>query len=179
MSKRSKVIRNLRKNYTYTLDQLHKTFEIHSQTARGWIKRSINPLKCIYKKPTLIYSEDLRSFLKLENQRRKTTLEPSQMFCLGCRKGRHPLGGRVHYKFNGKAVSLKGICSECHAVMNKQTSSRTLNQIMPLYQKATIEELDILRNTNKLDMTQVDNKPTCIESEVLDNEPTQSKRNSK
>lgn len=179
MSKRSKIIRNLKKNYTYTLDQLQKDFETHPQTVRGWINRPGNPLKCIHKKPTLIFSEDFRDFLKHENQRRKINLEPTQMFCMGCRKGRHPLGSRVHFKFNGNAVSLKGICSECHVVMNKQTSSKTLNQIMPLYQKATIEELDILRNTNKLVMTQVDDVTAYGESEALNNEPIKSKGNLK
>jgi hypothetical protein len=179
MSKRSKIIRNLKKNYTYTLDQLQKDFETHPQTIRGWINRLENPLKCIHKKPTLVFSEDFRNFLRQESQRRKIILEPTQMLCMSCRKGKHPLGNQVHFKFNGNAVSLKGICPECRTIMNKQTSSKTLNQIMPLYQKVTIVELDILRNANKLDTTQANDKPAYSESEVLNNEVIESKGNVK
>lgn len=167
MTRYSKMVQTLRKNYTYTLDQLHKAFDLHPQTVRGWIKRSQNSLKCIQRNPTFVFSEELRGFLKRENQNRKTILEPTHMFCMSCKKGKHPLDNQVYFQFKGKAVSLKAICPGCHVLMNKQTSSRTLNQIMPLYQKVTREALDILRINNKLEETQNRSLEQSVENDVF------------
>ena len=86
-----------------------------------------------------------------EDQKRKIPLEPDQMFCMACKKGRHPIDSMAHFQFKGRAtVTLKGICPECRSQMNKQTSSKALNQIVPLYKKVTREELDRLRTGNNL-----------------------------
>lgn len=175
MTRYSKMIQTLRKNYTYTLDQLHKVFDLHPQTIRGWIKRSQNSLKCIQRNPTFVFSEDLRIFLRQERQKRKTILEPTQMFCMSCKKGKHPLDNQVYFQFRGKAVSLKAICPECRALMNRHTSSKTLNQIMPLYQKATREALDILRINNKLVETQNRTMVQSIEIDVNASDDQKSK----
>lgn len=147
MSKYSKMVKTLRKNYTYSAQDLQAGFAIHPQTLRGWVKHGTYPLAAISYRPLLIFSEDLRQWLKERDAERKTQLKLNEMYCLSCKISTPPLAHTVAFIDKGITTQLAGYCPQCCRQMRKTTNSEKLANIRPMLKAVSLEDLHILGRT--------------------------------
>jgi hypothetical protein len=167
MSKYSKAIKGMKKDYTYSLKQLHDKFGFHPQTVRGWIKEHQLPI--IQSRPLWIFSEVLRDHLSKELKKRRFTLELQQFNCLSCKRPQLPLQNKVYFEEVGEMVNLRGICKECTTMMFKPQSKEKLKQITPLFKKISLQELNILWGTNSKQETHLSKNLTSHSNEPTTN----------
>lgn len=171
MSKYSKAIKGIRRNYTYDLKQLHKDFGFHPQTVRGWIKEFNLPV--IQLKPLLIFSEVVREHLSKQEKARKIVLKESQLLCLSCKSSSIPLENKVYFEDLGKTIALRGFCGICKGNIRLVQSKQKLATVTPMFKKITLEELNILGRTISNEkthlgknLTSTPNEP-CTDSHLL------------
>lgn len=147
MSRNTQLIKRLRKNYTYTAQQLYEQFGVHPQTLRTWSKDSNQPLKLMAQRPTLIFSEDLRDYLSLKVKHQKTSLESIQLYCLACRERKQPYQKKVAFVPKDTRTYMRAICPTCYRLMSKAQSTAKLAAATPLVERISLEDLHILSRT--------------------------------
>lgn len=147
MSRYSKTAARLKKNYSYTTERLEKDFGFHPQTVRRWAKDKKDPLPTIQQKPLLIFSEDLRAWLKKKDSDRKTSLALKECFCMACHAAKEPLEDKVYLDASSKKVWIKAICPTCGTIMNKKLSCRNAALVEQFLLTVTLAELHILGRT--------------------------------
>ena len=169
MSRYSKLIKNLRKNYSYTTARLQKDFGLHPQTVRGWVNNKKNPLPCIQKRPLLIFSEDLRAWLRQIAQDRKTKLEVKQCYCTACRKAKYPLEDKVYLDICKTKALMKGVCPTCGNPMNKGISIQKLELMHQYFTIITVADLHILGRATSNEKTHLGTTAKSTPSEPVNN----------
>ncbi len=163
MSKYSKAIKGMRKNYTYTLKQFCNDFNFHPQTIRGWIKEY--QLPTVQNRPVLIFSEVLREHLSKELTKRQFTLKLQEFNCFSCKKPQHPFQNKVHFEDAGKMVNLRAVCKVCKTMMRKPQSKQKLDEATPFFKKISLEELNILWRINNKQKTHLSENLTSHSNE--------------
>lgn len=147
MSRYSKTVGRLKKNYSYTTARLEKDFGFHPQTVRRWVKDKKAPLPTIQQKPLLIFSEDLRAWLKKKDSDRKTSLELKEFLCMACHTAKEPLEDMVYLHVLPNKALMKGNCPTCGTIMNKKLSCKNAALIEQFLLTVTLAELHILGRT--------------------------------
>jgi hypothetical protein len=167
MSKYSLLVRRLRKNYTYSAEQLQDDFAIHTQTLRSWVKDKATPLKTLGTRPLLVFSEDLREWLSQKDKARKVVLELTQFHCMACKAAKTPLENKAAFVPSGKLVRVKGICPTCYTFMNKVQAKHKLDIATPLLERVSLEDLHILGRTKYSEKAHLGKIATSTPSEPL------------
>ena len=86
--------------------------KLHPQTVRGWIKKE--GLSCIKDSEWLIFSGDLKEFLKKRNQTGKVTMSLNEFNCLSCQKIITPTSDSITVtKRTNGTYNVKSICPKC------------------------------------------------------------------
>lgn len=148
MSRYSKTAVRLKKNYSYTTERLEKEYGFHPQTVRRWVKDKETPLPTIQQKPLLIFSEDLRAWLKKKDSDRKTSLELKEFYCMACHTAKEPLEDKVYLHVLSNKALMKGNCPTCRTIMNKKLSCKDAALVEQFLLTVTLAELHILGRTN-------------------------------
>ncbi|MBI1363150.1 MAG: hypothetical protein GC134_04125 [Proteobacteria bacterium] len=150
MSKHKKMISGLRHNYTYTTSQLQQQFGIHPHTVRRWVKDSNFPNPPIQPRPLMVFSEDLRAYLRTKEQARKTSLQATEFYCMGCKAAKQAEGNQVYVETIKLTTRLKAVCPSCGAFMNKAQSISKLDSVTPFFKRInTLAELHILSRATR------------------------------
>lgn len=129
--KRCYDTRRIKREYSYTLQEIAKLYGIHKNAVRQWIKRGLQ--KIDKQKPLLIHGSALFSFLKAQQKKRKSTLNANEFYCLKCRVPRVAYENAVDIVIrNNTQLSIQGLCSEC------ETPLRRVGRVsrIPDYEKA-------------------------------------------
>lgn len=120
MSRRLYPHNRVRYWYVYDIDDICTLFAdlgLHPQTIRAWIK---NGLKTIDNgKPTLIYGNDLITFLKTRNAQNKCAVAFDEMFCMGCKDARPIYQNKIIIEQDHNKLRAKGHCRVCKGKINK------------------------------------------------------------
>lgn len=167
MSKYSKAVKGMKRNYTYTLKQFCDAFDFHPQTVRSWIKEY--QLPTVQNRPLLIFSEVLREHLSKEIAKRKFNLELQEFNCFSCSKPQLPFQNKVHFEDDGKMVNLRAVCKVCKTMMRKPQSKQKLAEATPFFKKISLEELNILWRTNSKQKTHLSKNLTSHSNEPTKN----------
>lgn len=167
MSKQGNAINRLKKNYTYTVQQLQEDFGFHPQTIRKWVKD--NSLPVIQQRPMLIFSEVLRNYFIQQRKEKKAVLEHQQMYCLPCRQPRLPLESKVHYEDGKNVMTMRGVCPECNTLMLKKQSKEKALKIQPLLKTISLRDLHILQRANSNEETHLSKNLTSHSNEPANN----------
>lgn len=108
----------IKKNYSYTIQEISEILHVHSSNVRLWIKNGLKTIDSI--KPFLIHCEDLKTFLAARQSKRKCKCQFEEFYCLKCRAARSPTPNTVIATIkNKKIVNLSGNCSICGSRLNK------------------------------------------------------------
>ena len=83
----------VKKASTYDTKELARALGVTPATVRNLYRRGMPALTS--KTPYLFIGEGVREFIKAERNANKRPLEPDQLYCPACRKGRRPFAMMV------------------------------------------------------------------------------------
>jgi hypothetical protein len=137
----------IKKNYSYTIQEISEILCVHVGTVRSWIKDGLKTIDST--KPFLIYCEDLRSFLSIKQNKRKHKCSFNEFYCLKCRNTVLAATGTVSITTrNEKIANLSGICSICSSRINKTISVQKIPEAIKAFNILTLQNKHILELTS-------------------------------
>jgi hypothetical protein len=113
--------RRVKRLRTYNVHEAAKATGATSSTVRQWHKNGLEAVKGVY--PLIFRGVDLIAFFDQRNKASKQPCGPGRIFCLHCKKPKVPAFGEVEFWPEGpKLGTLKGLCPDCAATINRRTS---------------------------------------------------------
>ena len=135
--RRTYNLRLVRREYSYTIQEIAALFGLHKNTLSQWLKAGLKPID--RSRPMLIHGSDLINFLLARQSARRTRCQPDEFFCFRCRTPRHPLGRKVDVQpRNAKLLNLVAICAECGTTIRKVGSAKKRAFFCQLFSAATL-----------------------------------------
>lgn len=117
-------LRLLRRNYTYTVEEVGSLFDIAPDTVFRWIRNEGLP-RIAGSKKYFVHSSDLCSFLEKKNAKNKQPCAEDQIYCCKCHKPQNPnLVSLKSQKMPNMTIRVSGHCSVCNTRMNTFVSSK-------------------------------------------------------
>jgi|GEM_PF-2989610 len=163
MSRDTLMIKRLKKDYTYTAEQLYQVFGVHSRTLSGWHKN--NGLNLVKNRPLMVFSEELRVFLSHKVKQRKTKLALTEFYCMSCKCAKQGHEGKVHIEDLGHMLQVKAICPTCGSILNRRHNKEKYQTVTPLVRAITLADLHIVQRTIKSEKTHLDESTNNTPSE--------------
>lgn len=106
---------------SYTVEEVARTFGVHKQTVRNWIKVGLASLTD--KRPHLILGRELLDFHTRRRQAGKQKCRRGELYCLRCRSPKCPAGDMLDYlPMNLVSGNLRGICPTCDGLVHRRVS---------------------------------------------------------
>jgi hypothetical protein len=124
-------LRLIRKDYSYTAEEVAKLFHINYQTVLRWVEDGLPIIPDT--RPFLIYSVDLHTFLATRQAKRRHPCASDQMFCLKCRLPRGVKQGTLTAVPIPKFIQLKACCDVCGGKVSKVVKPETWGENHPFY----------------------------------------------
>jgi hypothetical protein len=126
-------LRRVRKNYTYSVEEIAELFGVCHPTVFRWIKdEGLGRLP--NSKKYFVHGADLVRFLERKTEKRKRPMTDGEMYCCKCRKPQHPVHASIIVKnLPNKTVRIFGMCAVCATKMNKVVSEKKWDKNHPLY----------------------------------------------
>ena len=128
-------IRRIKKNQSYTVEELADVVRATQATVRNWIKAGMHVLDG--NRPLFVMGFQAQDFLRNRTVKAKRPLAAGELYCLGCKAPRMPLGLMADYlPSTATSGRLKALCECCQRQVFRSISSE---------QKAVFSEfLDIV-----------------------------------
>jgi hypothetical protein len=121
MANRRHSARRVKKLRTYNVREAAKATGATPGTVRQWHKGGLEAVAGIY--PLIFRGVDIIAFLKARDITRKQPCGPGRLFCLRCKEPKSPAFGEAEFWPDGpKLGTLRGLCPDCTATMNRRTS---------------------------------------------------------
>ena len=131
--KRKPDLRRIRTTETYTLQKIADDLGNCIGTVRRWRREGLPSID--ENKPTLIYGEVLKNWLKERWAARKHKCLTNEFFCLKCRSPRTARTGSVSIRHrNTKTLTIMALCGTCGTRMNKSGSLARLAEIQATFE---------------------------------------------
>ena len=131
--RRTKRLRGVRANRSYTVAELANAIGVTEQTVRAWIKAGLPAMDT--SRPTLIRGADIVSFSAEKQETRRRKLARDEFYCLTCKAPRRPLGSLVDYVPTTSATGrMEGLCEFCERACNKMVSKRELPALETVFE---------------------------------------------
>mgnify|MGYP005686776667 CR=1 FL=1 len=162
MSRDSLMVKRLKKNYTYSAKQLHEAFGVHSRTLSGWQCKGLILIK---NRPLIVFSEDLREFLRQKVAQRKTKLQFTEFYCMSCKVAKQSCKGKVHIQPLNNILQVKAVCPDCGVFLNRRHNKKKYEDITPLMRAISLEDLHILQRTIRSEKTHLNEATNNTSSE--------------
>jgi excisionase family DNA binding protein len=126
-------LRLVRRNYTYTVDEVAGLFDITPDTVFRWIRNEhLKRLPATRK--YYIHSSDLKAFLEEKNAKNKHPCAEGEIYCCKCRRPRPPRAASIKSKkYPNKAIHISGKCSVCDTRQNKFVSAKKWSKTHPFH----------------------------------------------
>jgi hypothetical protein len=125
--KRTYNTRLVKRDYPYFVGEIAELFHLHPNAVRRWLKAGLVSLDD--HRPILIHGSDLIDFLDMRQAARKQKCAADELFCLRCRRPRHPRLGRVKLRFRSETrLELSGVCEACGTRMHRAGSAARLEE---------------------------------------------------
>jgi hypothetical protein len=121
MANRQHSVRHLQKRRTYNIREAAKATGATPGTVRNWQKNGLESVFGVY--PAIFRGIDIIAFVRLRNRARKQPCGPGRLFCFRCKAPKQPAFDEVEFWPDGpKLGSLRGLCPDCAATMNRRVS---------------------------------------------------------
>ncbi len=122
-SSRTPNARLVKRDATFTVDEIAELFTVHPNTVRNWMASGLKSIDG--RRPLLIHGSDLIAYLHHQQKRRKRTCAPGELFCFKCRAPRSPKDGILSLENqNARVMRAVGNCEVCGTRMFKAVSRR-------------------------------------------------------
>jgi len=132
-AKRSCSLKNVRRNYTYTPEEIAGLFNVAPSTVFRWIRQEgLDRIEA--GKKYHVHSSALIAFINEQNKKRKVKCKADQIYCFKCRAASHVRENSLKIVVlpNG-TVRISAQCMVCGCKMNKAISSQNYNENHPLF----------------------------------------------
>lgn len=130
-------VRMIRRDLSYTVEEVVACLGIHKNTVREWIKQGLPVLDG--KRPLLIHGASLMAFLLDRQNTRQVKLEVSEFYCVKCRCARTAFEGKSHVSpRDSLTVNISAICAVCMTKVHKVFSLKKLNKYDHVFDSATL-----------------------------------------
>lgn len=126
-------LKPIRRDYTYTVEEIADLYSITSDTVFRWIREQ--GLKRIDgTKKYFVHGSELIKFLERRNAKNKKPCKDGEMYCCKCRKPTKPKPDSLKPKnLANKTVRVHGRCSICNTKMNTVVSGKKWHESHPFY----------------------------------------------
>ena len=143
MPKRTPNYRLIKRNRSYTVEEIASLLDSHRNTVRNWLKNGLAVLDD--DRPLLVHGGVLVAFLKDARAKNRRPCAPGQLYCLRCRIPRAPTGNIVAYHaINEGGGNLVGTCDACGCRLHRRVSFAKLGASLGSVQvRFTVAEEDI------------------------------------
>ena len=122
-SSRTPNARLVKRDATFTVDEIAELFTVHPNTVRNWMASGLKTIDA--RRPLLIHGSDLIAYLHKRQKCRKRTCTPAELFCFKCRAPRLPKDGILSIENqNARVMRAVGHCEVCGTRMFKAVSRR-------------------------------------------------------
>ena len=137
--KRTYNVRLIRRNFSYSIDEVAELFDLHTNSVRLWLKDGLTPIDSV--RPILIHGSDLIAFIRKRQTARKHPCAPDEFFCFRCRQPRHAWENLVDLEIRpGSKVLLKAVCAVCDGGLNKAGLQAKLEDYRLLFDLQTVTD---------------------------------------
>lgn len=125
-------VRLIRRDLSYTVEELTACLGVHENTVRKWIKSGLPVVD--EKRPFLVHGAALIAFLNGRQASRKVRLKPDEFYCVKCRCPRTAFDGKVNIlPRNRLMINLKSTCTVCRTALCKVGSMKNLSQYLVIF----------------------------------------------
>jgi hypothetical protein len=126
VANRQHSARRVKRLRTYNVREAAKATGATPATVRHWHKNGLESVAGVY--PAIFRGVDIIAFMRRRAQERKQPCGPGRMYCLRCKKPKKPAWGEVEFWGDGpKLGTLRGLCPDCAATMNRRVSRTKLD----------------------------------------------------
>jgi transposase-like protein len=126
-------LKPIRRNYTYSVDEIAEIYGITPDTVFRWI-RNEGLKRNEASRKYFVHGSELTRFLEQRNTKNKKPCEEGEMLCCKCSKPRTPKSESLKFtKLPNKTVRVLGKCSVCDSRMNKIVSGQKWMESHPFY----------------------------------------------
>lgn len=109
----------------YSVEDITRLYGAHRNTVRAWERRGLRPLD--NRRPKLFLGKTLKAFLEARRRSQKCPLQPGEIYCVRCRKARHPAEDMADYEMLAGVIgNIVGICPVCETVIRRRVNRNTL-----------------------------------------------------
>jgi|TARA_R100000005_G_scaffold96726_1_gene86829 excisionase family DNA binding protein len=123
----------IRKNYTYTVYEIAKLYNISPDTVFRWISRE-GLRRIPGTKKYFVHSSDLRRFLEQKNARNKQPCGEGEIYCCKCRKPRPPKNDSLKAcRMPNKTIRISARCEVCNTRLNTFVSGKKWSESHPFH----------------------------------------------
>lgn len=106
---------------SYNVREAAKVTGATAGTVRHWHKNGLEGVIGVY--PLIFRGVDIIAFFKRREGDRKRPCGPGRMYCFRCKEAKTPAFGEVEFWPDGpKLGTLRGLCPDCAATMNRRAS---------------------------------------------------------
>jgi len=124
-------IRRIKKNQSYSVEELADVIGVTQATVRNWIKAGMPILDG--KRPLFVMGFQAQDFLRNRTAKAKRPLEPGELYCFGCKAPRMPYGLIADFvPSSAPSGRLIALCERCQKQVYRSIS---------LNQKASFSEI--------------------------------------
>jgi hypothetical protein len=113
-------------HYSYTIGESASLLGVHKNTMTQWRRQGLKSIDD--RRPILFHGGVLRTFLGRRRKDRKQKCADGELFCLRCRKPKHPANNDVALsRFPSGGGILRGHCPDCHGLMCRRISEAQIS----------------------------------------------------
>jgi hypothetical protein len=131
--KRKYNLKRVRRNYTYSVDEIAELFGIAEMTVFRWIAEE-GLARIPGSNKYFVHGSQLVVFLAHKNGKNKKPCQAGEIYCCKCRDPRQPdLKSLTVKKIPNGTVRVSGQCGVCCTPINKVVSGQKWGPSHPLY----------------------------------------------
>jgi len=116
-------------NRTYSVEEVASRWGVHRNTVREWIKHG-QLLTVDRRRPLLILGRDLSAFLWERRRKNRRPCAPGQIYCVGCREPKRPVGDVAIFEFKTPTQgALVGVCPTCQRRIFRRLNPARVDEV--------------------------------------------------
>ncbi len=134
----------IKKNYSYSSEEICKVLKIHINTITKWQKDGLQ--KIDDKRPYLFWGNSIINFLKERMKKRRFKCNFHEFFCFKCYRQVNAFERKVAItRYDHLRLNLSANCQICNSKINKAFSIKDINKIEKLFITQPQEKLHLIK----------------------------------
>ena len=139
-------LRRIKRNMSYSVEDVGDLLDVHTHTVRLWIKAGLPLLDA--RRPCLIHGTDLAEYLREKQTARRHRCQDYEMFCCKCHCPRAAAGAMADIKIrNRKVAGMSALCAVCSTVMYRAIAVKDIEKFSKIFITA-VQGLEHINDTH-------------------------------